>query len=103
MRVTATSRLPLTSPRRLRISSSDQAGNISLIVVSFSAYFRLSARNSSDSLTLGVDVGDVGFSAGATLREDLCGTRERAGRVCGGADIAELESFRLVQVREIST
>ena len=36
MHITATSRLPLTS-LRLRISSSDQAGNISLIVVSFSA------------------------------------------------------------------
>ncbi len=37
-------------------------------------YFRLSMQNLLDLLTLGVVIGDVGFSVGAMLQEDLCGT-----------------------------
>jgi len=37
-------------------------------------YFHLSMQNLLDSLTLGVVIGDIGFSAGAMLQEDLCGT-----------------------------
>src|SRR5258705_6679061 len=105
---TATSRLPLTSltlPRRLRISSPDQAGNISisLIVVSFSAYFHLSVQNSSDLFTLGVVIGDIGFSAGAMLQEDLCRTQECAGQVCGGAIIFLSEHVKFVGLIDIGS
>ena len=106
MHITATSRLPLTSltlPRRLRISSPDQARNISLIVVSFSAYFHLSVQNSSDLFTLGVVIGDIGFSAGAMLQEDLCRTQECAGQVCGGAIIFLSEHVKFVGLIDVGS
>src|SRR6266436_5368262 len=106
MHITATSRLPLTSltlPRRLRISSPDQAGSISLIVVSFSAYFCLSMQNLLDSFTLGVVIGDIGFSAGAMLQEDLCRTQECAGQVCGGVVIFSSEHAKFVRLIDIGS
>ena len=65
MCITATSRLPL------------------MIVVSFT-YFHLSTQNLLDSLTLGIVIGDIGFSVETMLQEDLVELKNVLGKSVEG-------------------